>query len=174
MEELPQHPTRRRIYERVRDRPGIGARDLQRALGLGWGETAHHLRTLTDAGVLRRERGGRRDYYFLPEITWEDRKTLSLLRSTTERRILVTLAGAQSLTFPEVVERVGLSKSTVSFHMHHMIDLGVLEVVRKENVPHYQPRDPARLAELLKRYGESFEDRLVDQFVSVWSGLFRE
>lgn len=174
MEDLLQHPTRRHLYEEVRKRPGISARELQRALDIGWGEAAHHLRQLTDAGLLRRERGGRRDYYFLPEITWQDRKTLLLLRSPAERMILVGLASSPGLSFPQVVSHAGLSKSTVSFHMHHMIELGVVEGYREDNVLRYRPQDRERLAELLRRYREGFDDRLVDQFVGVWSQLLRE
>ena len=51
-EELLSLPTRRRLYEAVRRHPGVGARQLQRAAGTGWGETVYHLDRLTAAGLL--------------------------------------------------------------------------------------------------------------------------
>ncbi|MDE1882270.1 MAG: winged helix-turn-helix transcriptional regulator, partial [Euryarchaeota archaeon] len=121
MDELLQQGTRRRIFEAVRANPGISARELQRALHLGWGQTAYHLDQLTRGGALRRERAGGRDRYFPQEMTWEDRKILLFLRSPAERVLLVEMLASPGLTFAELPSRVGLSRSTVSFHLRHMI-----------------------------------------------------
>ncbi len=173
MEEALQQPTRRRIYETVSDHPGSSARDVQRILGLAWGETAYHLDQLTRAGALRRERGGRRDFYFRPDMTWDDRRLLQALRSPTERRILLTLVEAPGLALAEIQERVGISPSTCSLHLRHLMILAVVESVREGNTRRYRPTHPLRLAELVRRYQGSFGDRLVDRFVEMWGSLMR-
>lgn len=171
MAELLEQPTRRRIYDVVAQHPGSSAREIQRRAELGWGETAYHLDQLTRAGHLRRERGGRRDYYFPPDMTWDDRRSFQALRSAAERRILVELVDRPGQTLADLVSATGLSLSTTSFHLRHLLREGIVEAYREGNQRRFRPLRPDRLREFLRRYQESFEDRWVDRFVEAWSGL---
>jgi predicted transcriptional regulator len=173
MEEALQQPTRRRIYDAVSAHPGASAREVQRIVGLAWGETAYHLDQLTRAGALRRERGGRRDYYFRLDMNWEDRRLLQALRSETERSILVLLVDSPGLTLGNLRDRTGLSLSTASLHVRHLRALGVVEAFSAGSLRQYRAVGPERLVELLRLYQESFQDRLVDRFLATWSSLFR-
>lgn len=173
MDDLIQQPTRRRIYDVVTAHPGASARDVQRLAGLAWGETAYHLDQLTRAGALRRERGGRRDFYFRTDLTWDDRRLLRSLRSVSQRRLLLALSTSTGRTVAELGADTQLSYSTVSFHLRELVDAGVVEGFRDGNLRRYRARFPQRLGDLLKTYQESFADRLVDRFVQTWSSLIR-
>lgn len=172
MSDLLAQPTRRRIFDVVSKNPGASAREVQRLAGLGWGETAYHLEQLTEAGVLRRERGGRRDFYFPASITWEDRRLFQALRSPAQRRLLLALSEAPGLNLAELRERLGLSLSTTSFHVRQLLASSEIEGYRDGNSRRYRAVRPQRVAELVRGYQESFEDRLVDRFVEAWSALF--
>jgi predicted transcriptional regulator len=171
MDELLAQPTRRRIFDVVSKNPGASARDVQRLAGLAWGETAYHLDQLTRAGALRRERGGRRDYYFAPEMGWEDRRLFQALRNPAQRRLLLQLSETSGLTLNDLATRVGVSLSTASFHTRKLLGQAVIEGYRDGNVQRYRVLKPRRVAELVKGYRESFEDRLVERFVDSWAGL---
>ena len=171
MDGLLALPTRRKIVDVVTAYPGASARDIQRRAGLGWGETAYHLDQLTRAGALRRERGGRRDYYFPSTMTWEDRRLFQVLRSGAERRLLLELGRRPGLSLNELREATGFSLSPTSFHLRHLMTQGAVEGFRDGALRRYRALRPERVAELLARYRESFEDRLVDRFVEAWSGL---
>jgi len=171
MDDLLAQPTRRRIFDVVSKHPGASGRDVQRLAGLAWGETAYHLEQLTDAGLLRRERGGRRDYYFAAAMTWEDRRLFQALRSPTQRRLLLLLSESPDLTLAELRERLQLSLSTTSFHVRQLLASSAIEGNRAGNLRRYRAVRPQRVAELLRGYQESFEDRLVDRFVEAWSGM---
>ena len=171
MDDLLGQPTRRRIYDAVSGHPGASARDVQRLVGLAWGETAYHLDQLTKGGLLRRERGGRRDYYFRLDMTWDDRKLFLTLRSETARNLLLLLSETPELTLAELRERADISLSTASFHLRYLLTQGLVEAVRDGNLRRYRAVRPARVAELLKQYKDSFQDRLVDRFIRVWSPL---
>jgi predicted transcriptional regulator len=172
MDPLLSQPTRRRIFDVVSAHPGASARDIQRRAQLGWGETAYHLDQLTRAGVLRRERGRGRDYYFPASMTWEDRRLLQALRSPAQRRLLLVLSETPNLTLLELHQRLGISLSTASFHLRQLLSAALVEGHRSGNVRRYRPVHPQRVAELVRGYHASFEDSLVDRFVDTWSGLF--
>lgn len=171
MDGLVAQPTRRKIVTVVTEHPGSSAREIQRRAELGWGETAYHLDQLTRAGALRRERGGRRDYYFPMAMTWEDRRLFQVLRSGAERRILLELSARPGRTLAELRDATGFSLSTTSFHLRHLLGQAAVEGYREGNLRRYRPTRPDRVADLVTRYRESFEDRLVDRFVEAWSGL---
>ncbi len=164
-------PTRKRIYEIVGGHPGASAREIQRLSGLAWGETAYHLDQMIKAGVIRRERGGRRDYYFRLDMTWEDRRALLSLRSRTERQILLALVEAPGLTLAELKDRTGTSLSTASAHLRRLVGLGLVESDRAETGRQFRTVHPERVAVLVRQYQESFRDTLVDRFVDTWSEL---
>jgi predicted transcriptional regulator len=172
MDDLLAQPTRRRIFDAISKNPGSSARDVQRLAGLAWGETAYHLDQLTRAGLVRRERGGRRDYYFLSSMRWEDRRLFQALRSPTQRRLVLLLSQAPGLTLAELRERTGLSLSTTSFHLRQLLERSVIEGYRGGNVRRYRVLQASHVAELVRGYRDSFEDRLVDRFVEAWTGLF--
>ncbi len=172
MDDLLAQPTRRRIYEVVASHPGASAREVQRLAQLGWGETAYHLEQLTGAGVLRRERGARRDYYFLSSMTWEDRRLFQALRSPAQRTLLILLSESPGLSLAELRERAGLGLSTTSFHLRQLVDRAIVEQFREGNLRRYRTARPEHVAELVRGYRASFQDRLVDRFVEAWSGLF--
>jgi predicted transcriptional regulator len=173
MEELLAQPTRRRIFGVIRSHPGASAREVQRLAGLAWGETAYHLDQMTRAGALHRERGGRRDYYFTSDVTWDDRRLFRSLRSATQRRVLLCLIDTPGLTLGEIRLRAESSLSTVSFHVRHLLSVNAVEAVRDGNLRRYQVVDAARVRMYLERYRESFQDRFVDRFVETWSSLMR-
>ncbi len=171
MASLLEQPTRRRIFDVVAQHPGSSAREVQRRAELGWGETAYHLDQLTRSGLLRRERGGRRDYYFPAEMSWDDRRILQALRSAAERRVLLELVDRPGRTLAELRAATGLSLSTTSFHVRHLLRQSIVEAARDGNLRRYHALRPERVREFLHRFQESFEDRWVDRFVEAWSGL---
>jgi len=173
MDELRDQPTRRRILDEVAARPGSSGRDIQRRLALGWGETVYHLDRLARAGAVHRERGGRRDFYFAEGVAWEDRKLLRALQGPSERAILLFLSKTSSATFAQVQTRTGIGKSTVSYHLSHLLARGTVERVYSQGDHLYRLTSPRRLGELLSAYEGTFGDRLVDGLVASFSGLMR-
>ena len=137
--------TRDRILEDVRGHPGSSARDIQRRLGLGWGDTAYQLDRLSQAGEIRRERGGWRDYYFAPELTWADRRTVQALRSPAERRLALAALDHPGSTFTDLVQFSGLARSTASFHLRKLAELNVLALNSAGSGAQFAVVDPDRL-----------------------------
>lgn len=166
-------PARRRIYDFIGNHPGASARFVQRGVELGWGETTYHLDQLTAAGLIHRERGGRRDYYFHPTVVPIDRQLLRVMQSAVERAMLVELSRFPSLGFGELMERLSLRKTTTAFHLKYLVALGLVESEVAGSKRKYTVRRPDLVLRLYSSFQDSFEDRWVDRFASVWGGLVR-
>ena len=138
---------------------------------MGWGETSHHLNRMVQAGVLRRERAPKRDFYFPTDITWDERKCLMFLRGENPRRILLTLLGDPGLRSVEIAERLGLGKSTVSFHLTRLVQGGLVVSSREDVNCRYQVAHPERVTGILANYRGSFREELASRFAEVWDGL---
>ncbi len=174
MDELAQQPTRRRILDHVRERPGISGREVQRQVGLGWGETAYHLERLVRGGLLRRERGAGRDYYFTSDVTWEDRRLFETLRSPTGRQIALFLVRTPGLTFADLQAALGVGKSTVSYHLTRLAERQAVESYFEGGLRRYRLLRPDRVGQLLRSYHTTFGDELVDRFAESLSALLGE
>jgi predicted transcriptional regulator len=167
-------PARRRIYDFVRDHPGSSARTVQRGVGLGWGETAYHLDQMLRGELLCRERGGRRDYYFPREMLPIDRQLLVSMQGVAERAVLVELARFPGMTFRDLVDRLGVGKSTLAFHLKFLVALALVEVDASGPIRRYRSVRPELVLRLYGTYRDSFEVRWVDRFASTWGGLTRK
>ncbi len=165
--------TRRRIYEAVRQAPGSGARETQRAAGTGWGETTYHLDRLTDAGLIHRERSGHQDHYFVAEVPLADRRLLGFTRSESARRLLVVLLEQTSPTVPELCERTGLSEGRLSVHLRRLIETGVVRTGRRERWRTFELVDRERVRRLLVTYRFGLGDAWVERTLETWAELFR-
>lgn len=171
MDDLARQPTRRRIVDYVTAHPGSSAREIQRGLGLGWGETAYHLLRLVRGGALRKESTGHRDFYFMPVLTLADRKIVQALHSPTERALLAKLLERTPLRAGDLQEGVGVGRSAVYFHLRHLVELTVVEDVYEEGDRLFRISQPDRVRGLLAVQQESWGDRLVDRFASSYAGL---
>jgi predicted transcriptional regulator len=174
MEERSPPAARDRILEDVAANPGSSAREIQRRLGLAWGETAYHLDRLRRSGAVRRERSGWRDFYFSNDLTWADRRIFQALRSPAERRIVLAVSESPGLRFTDIPARLELGRSTVSFHLNRLLELGVLSYSPSGPGAGYRLIEAARIHRLLSTYATSFADEIVDRFVGAFDGLLRD
>jgi DNA-binding transcriptional ArsR family regulator len=174
MPDVGDQPTRRRILEFVNHHAGASARDIQRALSLGWGETAYHLDQLLRGSALQRDRAGWRDYYFPPEFPPRDRKLLMALQSPAERVLLVELALRPEQTLAQLGERVPLSSSTLGFHLRVLLAQDLVRFAFGEGVRRYRADRPEMVLRLYRSYRDSWGDRWTDRFSETFGGLVRD
>jgi predicted transcriptional regulator len=172
-EDLLALPTRRRLYDVVRRSPGIGAREVQRAAGTGWGETVYHLERLTQALLLHRERSGHQDHYFIAEVPLADRGLLRVARSASARRLLVALLEVPSATVPDLTAATGLSPGRISVHLGRLDEMGILRTGRRDRWRTFEVADRERAIRLLVSYRESFADEWVERMLETWADLLR-
>jgi predicted transcriptional regulator len=174
MGDLPELATRRHIVEFVVAHPGASAREIQRALSLGWGETAYHLNQLIRDAKVERDRAGWRDYYFAPSFPPRDRRLLAALQSPAERSILVALSRHPDQTVSEIAENVALGRSTLAFHLRVLLSQDLVGFVFRDGVRRYRAGRAEQVLELCRNYRDSWGDKWADEFSRTFGGIGRE
>ncbi len=131
--ELLDNPQRRRLMGLVEAQPGIHHQELVRALDIGKGAVDHHLRKLHEGGLLTVHKATGYTCYF-PKKT--DRRVLAaapVLKSAAAQRIVEHVRKQPGALAVDVRNAVGISPSTMHYHMKRLSDAGVLDVVKEGN-----------------------------------------
>jgi predicted transcriptional regulator len=166
--------TRRRIVERVRDDPGVHFNALVRGLDMAPGQVQYHLKRLLDDRVVAEDCYGRTHYYPPSFDAWE-RRALALLRRETSADVVGILLESGAVPATEVAERVGIARSTLSWHVERLVGVGLVEERRDARgrvvlaLAH-----PERTARLLRRARPTLPGRLVDRFTRLVDALLGE
>ncbi|HEX2021843.1 MAG TPA: winged helix-turn-helix transcriptional regulator [Candidatus Thermoplasmatota archaeon] len=148
--------SRRRIYECVTLHPGAHLRDISRRAGLPLGTTLYHLDHLESHGLVHARRDGRYKRYFgTTGMGRREKDLLSVLRHDAPRRIVEALLAHGASTQRGLCAALGLSRSTLSFHLNVLVERGIArrEPTRPEGT--YLIEDAALASDLLARYGQS-------------------
>lgn len=169
MRPLPQdlsNPARARILECVTSVPGIHLRSVERETQLPLGQVLYHLDRLErmDLIVSSRDAGFRR-YYLTRAIARDEKRFLAALRHQVPRRILLALLRTPRTNHKELQRILGVAGSTLSFHLHRLLDSHVLIREREGAANLYSISEPEIVTRELVDYGESFHDDEVDRYV---------
>lgn len=163
--------SRRRIFEAISSRPGTYLRELQRELGMQVGALSYHLRVLTEAGMIRAEQEGNHLRYFPVEgFVLSDRRAMSYLRNRTSRSILMYVLDKGPIGFTPLLSLVGISKSTLSYHIKRLAAVGLIKVSKGE-VKTIEAVDRERLINMLVWVREDLERDSADALIDVWRRL---
>jgi predicted transcriptional regulator len=165
--------TRRRLYEVVRATPGLGAREVQRGAGTGWGETTYHLERMVVAGLLHCESAGHQDHYFVADVPLSERRLLGLTRSPSVRRVIVTILEHPGSTVPELTQYSEMSAGRLSVHLRRLLEIGAVRSGRRGRFRTFEIPEREQMVRWLITYREGFSDRWVEGLLETWSELFR-
>lgn len=159
MSELLSLASRRRIYEHLEVNSGCHLREIARRCDVPLGTALYHLDRLEAEGLISVRRDGRYKRYFpATGLGRREKDLLSVLRHAVPRRIAATLLDAPALTQRELCAAIGVSRSTLSFHVNSLIAKELLrgEPARPENK--YVLLDPELTRTILTKYRDSLGD----------------
>jgi predicted transcriptional regulator len=162
--------TRKRIYELIRDSPGIHLREIERRLGLSMGNLQYHIHYLENHNLIFQLKDEEYVRYFIKKKKTNEyeRNILCFLRRTGSRHILINLLKDTEMNSKEISEIIGLSPSTISWHLNKLVKVGILEKEKENRKSNFTIKDPELVAELLISYKESFLDSILDSFIEMW------
>jgi predicted transcriptional regulator len=150
--------SRRRIFECVTTHPGAHLRDVARRCTMPLGTSLYHLDYLESAGLIVSRRDGRYKRYFASNaVGRREKEVLSLLRHDAPRRLVEALLARGASTQRELCDAVGVSRSTVSFHLNRLVvDQVVVRTPRRPEST-YEVADTTFTRELLARFSDSLK-----------------
>ncbi len=157
------------VFQFIRSHPGLHLRELERRLPISLGDLRYHVDYLEREGLISSKSDGYRKAYFsVRDVSVLDRDLLALLRQRSPRRIVLHLLAHHEAGSEDLREAVGLSRSTLSFHLGKLTAAGLVDVRRVEGRHLYRLADPERTARVLIAYRGSFLDAAVDRVLDAW------
>jgi predicted transcriptional regulator len=164
-EEVLELDTRRRIYARVVDEPGVYLRELQRALGMPVAMLEYHLGKLEDAKLVTVLRDDHKRY-FPAQMDATDKRYLALLRHEACRGVVMHLLARPGATRKELVESTALLPSTLSYYLAKLVEAGMATRAKEGRLSRYALVGPERALALVARYRPSLLDRVLDRVMA--------
>lgn len=169
-QEILKLESRRKIYNLVKQFSGCNFHDLERKSSIPTSTLQYHLHYLAKYGLITMQKDGNKIRYFAHYVPAKDKTLLTLLRQKTIRHILLFILNHKECRQQDIIHFLGLSPSTVSWHLSRLVEHRVLEVIIKKREACYRLLIPiADIISLLITYKESFFDTLVDQTIEMWS-----
>lgn len=164
--------SRRRIYEYLNANPGVHLRRIGEVLGMSTGMLSYHLDYLERNGLLKSEEAGHRKRYFIARVFVEaQRRILGVLREDVPRKIVLELLTNGERTFAQLQATVGVSKSTMSYHLQKLNARDILVRTKKERESVFVIKDMEEVTKLLLANRQSFKDDAVDRFADLWTKM---
>lgn len=131
-DELLEHERRARIYELIKQNPGIHLSEIARELEYAWGTTLHHLRKLrADRLIMFKDVGHHKSFFIngsgLSEIQMQ---AMSLVKNGTLALLAQYLEGHPRVSLKELSEALNISPPLAAFHVRKLEKAGFVSKVR--------------------------------------------
>ncbi len=158
----------------IEENPGCHLRSIKKTLNVSIGTAQYHLSILEKAGKITSFRRGFYKFYYLSGIFENNEKDiLQVFRQETPREMLLFVLENKNPTQTEIVNKIGISRAAINWHINRLIQLKLLEEHRIGKYKRYQV--PAihykNITSLLKNHypaiWNAWSNRLVDLFLSL-------
>jgi len=164
--------TRKRIYNLIKESPGIHFREISRRLDIPVGVVEYHIHYMLKRDMIIGKKEGRyKRYYAEGKHGSREKQVFPFLRKKVPREVLINLLMEPGLRHRDLKEKLQVSGSTLTFHLKKMIKKGVIEEKKDGKHKIYFVSDPESASKSLILYKESFMDDLVDNFTDTWLEL---
>ncbi len=131
-EDLLEHPVRSDIFDAIQADPGIHFQELVRRIGKGRGTMEHHVRKMVAADILV-EKANKGFNCFFPkgEVDRHVMAAAPLLKGEGGRNVLGAICSSPGIVAVHVAEHLGMSTSTVNYHIKRLSEAGLVAAERK-------------------------------------------
>lgn len=116
-------PQRKLLFQLVKNNPGITVTHVAEAVPYGWASLYHHLRILTEAGLIKSRGAGRRRllYAAVPGQTIPRKIAAAPILGATARRIADHIAENPGISLAKLASDLELSDRLAYYHLHNLV-----------------------------------------------------
>lgn len=172
LKEVLSLDVRQRIYNLLRESPGLHFREIQRRTGLATGSLQYHLDYLVKKHLVRTVKEKKFSRFYLIREPFVQEKEMAALRQESTRKIvLFLLSKKRGASNKQISKAISLSPSTTSWHLDKLFTDNLVSKKRKGKKTIYFLVEPDKSAQVLLSYKKSFFDEMVDNFAQVWQKI---
>ena len=164
-----------RILQFIQNNPGCHLRGIKDVIQISQGTVQYHTDRLEKMGRITSTTSGLYKHYFPVGVFQNNEKEiLQILRQETTRQILMYIVEQQSPTQTDIVNSVGISASSVNWHMKRLLEFKLVDEIKEGKYKRYQLHDrkvsSKYITALMRNYypaiWEKWSDRLIEIFLS--------
>ena len=164
---------RNNILEFIRKNPSTHLRKIKNTLGYSMGTIQYHVAKLENDGVIFSKRTGfYKNYFHVGESDQTD--VMSILNLESPRRILLYVAKNEPCSHMDIAKGIGLSSSTVSWHMKKLVDKGIIQLRYDGKFSIYLIKNKSELLPLLSKFKSSTWNDMVDNMTEMFAAFQQE
>lgn len=168
-----------RILQFIQNNPGCHLRGIKDMMQISQGTVQYHTDRLEKMGRITSTTTGLYKHYFPVGVFQNNEKEiLQILSQETTRQILMCIVEQKSPIQTDIVNRVGISASSVNWHMKRLLEFRLVEEIKEGKYKRYQLHDrkvsSKYITALMRNYypaiWEKWSDRLIEIFLSISGG----
>ena len=122
-----------KVYTYIKERPGAYITEIVNEVGLNRGVVKYFLRVLITHNKIETYKDGNRARYFINSLDFDEKqkKIISALRSLMNNRIISEIIAGKCNTNVDLAHEIGVSRSTITWHMKRLKEIGLITEVKK-------------------------------------------
>lgn len=142
--DLLKEPNRAHIFDLIKAEPGISTKDIADRLNLAWGTVTHHLAKLEKRQFVVSKKYGKYRRYFANGAAADSAKKdlLAILKVPATAEVAHAIRDMPGLSQKEVSAQLGVSSSTVLWHVKRLERVSLVNRVRDGKAVRYYPSAP--------------------------------
>ena len=161
--------TKGKILEFIIANPSSHLRKIKNSLGCSMGTVQYHLTILEREGKIKSVKTKfYKNYYHINE---SDEEILSVLNLDSPRNIVTYLIQHEPSTHQEIAKGIGLSSSTISWHMKRLIELHIVKTEYSGKYTIYSLKDRIRVLNSLNKCKSTAWSTMVNNMTDVFAAF---
>ncbi|WP_179372636.1 winged helix-turn-helix transcriptional regulator [Nitrosopumilus ureiphilus] len=168
MDEILESP-KDKILDFITNNPSSHLRKIKNNLGFSMGTVQYYLTMLEREGKIKSTKTKfYKNYYHINE---SDDEILSVLNLDSPRNIVIFLIQHEPSTHQEIAQGIGLSSSTISWHMKRLIELQVVQTEYSGKYTVYRLRDRNNVLSNLNKCKSTVWNAMISNMTDVFSAF---
>ena len=112
----------------IQNNPGIRFRELMKMVGITNGIMSYYIQKLEKIGIIFVHRQAGIARLFTNDINSSEINLIQYLRTSTTKKIMVSLLAEDHLKFKQITETIQMSPSTTSFYLKKLVSSKIVNV----------------------------------------------